>query len=297
MKGSAMGLAVLIGLTMGLVVQAGDYDGDGTDDVGIFRPSTGLWAIRGVSRCYFGDDSDGPLTGDFNGDGTDDIAINRPFHGLWAIKDVTRLYFGTSEDIPLDGVVVALSTDGILWHAAGDDIYFDSGNVGIGTTSPQAKLHVADGVIRQTLPKTGQRTSYRTGDDGYHQAGQDVIHDNGDGTLTDLQTGLVWPSDGDWIGYTCSGDWNWAIDWANSLTLAGYDDWRLPNINEFKRLQEITWGYYSGSMGGAYFWTSTTSSRFDSYALFGCLHDRGQYVFPENTKATMLCAVAVRGPD
>jgi len=39
-----------------------DYSGDATDDIAIFRDSTGLWAIRGVSRIYFGTTGDIPVT-------------------------------------------------------------------------------------------------------------------------------------------------------------------------------------------------------------------------------------------
>ena len=81
----------------------GDYDGDGTTDVGIFRGSSGLWAIRGVSRMYFGSDSDLPVPGDYDGDGCCDAGIFRESSGLWAIKGVTRVYFGSSSDTAVPG--------------------------------------------------------------------------------------------------------------------------------------------------------------------------------------------------
>lgn len=81
----------------------GDYDGDGTTDIGIFRPGSGLWAIRGVSRVYFGSSSDIPQPGDYDGDGSVDIGIFRFSSGLWAIRGVTRVYFGRSTDEPIIG--------------------------------------------------------------------------------------------------------------------------------------------------------------------------------------------------
>jgi len=81
----------------------GDYDGDGTTDIGVFRISSGLWAIKGVTRAYFGGGSDLPQPGDYNGDGTADIGLFRPGSGLWAIKGVTRVYFGGSTDEPIPG--------------------------------------------------------------------------------------------------------------------------------------------------------------------------------------------------
>ncbi len=85
------------------VLDSGDYDGDSTSDIAVFRPSSGLWAIKGVTRIYFGRDGDIPASGDFQGNGTTDIALFRPASGLWAIKGVTRVYFGVPGDIPVPG--------------------------------------------------------------------------------------------------------------------------------------------------------------------------------------------------
>ena len=81
----------------------GDYNGDGTTDIGIFRSSLGLWAIRGVTLAWFGQSGDSPQPGDYNGNGTCDIGLFRPSSGLWVIQGVTRDYFGAQEDIPVPG--------------------------------------------------------------------------------------------------------------------------------------------------------------------------------------------------
>ena len=86
-----------------LVLAAGDYDGDGTSDIAIFRPNSGLWAVRGLDRVYFGTSGDIPVSGDYDGDGIADVSIFRPSSGLWAVKELTRLYFGSSDDIPVPG--------------------------------------------------------------------------------------------------------------------------------------------------------------------------------------------------
>lgn len=51
--------------------------------------------------------------------------------------------------------------------------------------------------------------------------------DNGDGTVTDLATRLMWATD---AGPT--GTWEGSLQYCEGLTVAGYTDWRMPNINE-----------------------------------------------------------------
>ncbi len=59
---------------------------------------------------------------------------------------------------------------------------------------------------------------------------------NGDGTVTDPNTGLMWQEE------TAPGDFIWkdALVYSENLTLAGYSDWRLPNINELKTIVDYT---------------------------------------------------------
>ena len=57
---------------------------------------------------------------------------------------------------------------------------------------------------------------------------------NNDGTVTDLDTGLMWtqvPSSAQ--------TWANALTYAEGLTTAGYSDWRLPNVKELQSLQDI----------------------------------------------------------
>lgn len=58
--------------------------------------------------------------------------------------------------------------------------------------------------------------------------------DNGNGTITDLNTGLMWQQDpGEKI------TWEAAIENAETLTLGGYDDWRVPTITELYSLMDF----------------------------------------------------------
>ena len=79
----------------------GDFSGDGTVTVAIFRAGSGLWAVRGETRVYFGGGEDLPISADFSGTGTDGLAIFRPASGLWGLRGISRLYFGSSIDLPV----------------------------------------------------------------------------------------------------------------------------------------------------------------------------------------------------
>jgi len=71
------------------------------------------------------------------------------------------------------------------------------------------------------------------GQDAHYGGNQPQYRDNGDGTVTDLVTGLMWQTvprlD---EKYT----FNEAVSAADTFSLAGYDDWRLPTIKELYSL-------------------------------------------------------------
>ena len=71
---------------------------------------------------------------------------------------------------------------------------------------------------------------------GNPEYGQNNYIDNGDGTITDLSTGLMWMK-GD-SGQAL--DWIDALAWAENLEYAGHDDWRLPNPKELHTLVDYT---------------------------------------------------------
>ncbi len=121
----------------GIVLASGDFDGDDTDDIAVFRPAAGLWGVRGVTRAYFGGVNDSPIPGDYNGDGKSEIGIFRDAAGLWAIRGVTRVYFGGPGDIAspddYDGdgrTDIALFRESTgLWALRGlSRAYFGAGN-------------------------------------------------------------------------------------------------------------------------------------------------------------------------
>lgn len=85
------------------VISSGDYDGNGTSDIALFRPSSGQWSVRNLTRCYMGSSNDQPASADYDGDRTANMALFRPSTGQWFVYGNTRLYFGTNGDIPAPG--------------------------------------------------------------------------------------------------------------------------------------------------------------------------------------------------
>ena len=79
----------------------GDYDGNGSADVAIYRPSVGGWYVNGQSPTFLGLSTDIPQPGDYDGDGTTDIAVYRPSIGAWFVEDQAPVFFGTDGDVPL----------------------------------------------------------------------------------------------------------------------------------------------------------------------------------------------------
>lgn len=137
-------------------------------------------------------------------------------------------------------------------------------------------------IITRGLPKTGQMTQFRAGDDGQFEAGwwRGRLNINnrerwiaktigGDDIVLDRATGLMWPTDFAAAGANLGNidNWNPAIDWALALDFAGFTDWRLPNILELFSIvyQEIMappliWTPPFQNCFSATYWSSTTES-------------------------------------
>ncbi len=84
-----------------------DFTGDANTDISVFRPSNGVWFVRGASpeATAYGTNGDAPVPADYDGDGVVDKAVFRA--GVWYVNRSTggdtAVGYGTSGDIPVPG--------------------------------------------------------------------------------------------------------------------------------------------------------------------------------------------------
>lgn len=83
-----------------------------------------------------------------------------------------------------------------------------------------------------SAPATGQPFY---GQDAQFSGKQPSYMNNGDGTITDLNTGLTWVS-----ARGAKVTWDDAVTGAASCTTGGYKDWRMPTIKELYSLIQFT---------------------------------------------------------
>ncbi|MCK9417911.1 MAG: YDG domain-containing protein [Nitrospirae bacterium] len=170
------------------------------------------------------------------------------------------------------------------------------------------------------LPKTGQTICYdgtgnivtcsSTGQDGELQSGVSwpqprfVIQGN---CVTDHLTGLMWVQNANLPGYKT---WQQTMDYISAINtgsgLCGYNDWRLPNVNELESLvnagqaNPAMWlnsQGFAGTQAGLY-WTSTSYSTYSAMAWVldmgvGAVYDSNSksnsgYGWPVRTDQTLL---------
>lgn len=135
-----------------------------------------------------------------------------------------------------------------------------------------------------SLPRSGQTTSYESGDDGAAAKGvawpSGRFTDNGNGTVTDHLSGLIWLKNAQCLS---AAHWDVALSSANQLASGscGLTDgsvagqWRMPNINELESLVDISQANPAVQAGAPFtninltsaYWSSTTYTASPSNAM------------------------------
>jgi hypothetical protein len=118
----------------------GDFDRDGSADIGVYRPSEVTWHIHqsadGPRAPFaFGAPGDIPVPADYDGDGKADTAVFRPSNVTWYIFGsragaMTPIQFGTYGDRPVpadyDGDRIAdlavYRPSSMTWHVFGSSV-------------------------------------------------------------------------------------------------------------------------------------------------------------------------------
>jgi hypothetical protein len=103
--------------------------------------------------------------------------------------------------------------------------------------------------------------------------------DNGDGTVTDTETGLMWQQ-----AEAGAMTWEAALAYCEALSLAGQDDWRLPNRNELQSI--VDYDFYDPATDttafpgaeSSYYWSSTAYAGYTGFVwgvgfYGGSVHD------------------------
>lgn len=184
-----------------------------------------------------------------------------------------------SAPITWEGAVVATANKGGSFAFVTPVIPSDcTGTLSDGMSTIQVRVEGCGGGSVSTLPGTGQTISYAPGDDAAVRAGGALSYrDNGDGTVTDLKTGLTWEKKTD---ANVNGVYSWqaALDYAAELNamnggvgFAGHSDWRVPNVKELLSILDYgrsnpsidpIFGPTIGILNYVTYWTSTSWAAF-----------------------------------
>lgn len=184
-----------------------------------------------------------------------------------------------------------------------------------------------EGVLE--LAATGQVTSYAAEDDGALRVGAALADaarfvDNGDGTISDLLSGLMWLKDASclrthYVDFDNDGFANEHVTWQRAFEFVqqinagnmpacagGHNDWRIPNVVEFESLisaEAADPSVWLGTLGfqnvlADDYWTSTTDpDTIETFAYVVVLSDGS--VSRLGSKATggpaITCVWPVRG--
>ena len=128
---------------------------------------------------------------------------------------------------------------------------------------------IGDEVIYFEITKAGLKDE-KSGEVYYTKAALEEMRkftDNGNGTVSQ-GTGLMWQQ-----GENKKVNWDSAIAYCENLSLAGYNDWRLPNIEELKSLIDVKKNpkinkTHFPNAYSSYYWSSTADTGNSSNAWY-----------------------------
>lgn len=94
--------------------------------------------------------------------------------------------------------------------------------------------------------------------------------------VTDSTSSLQWQDNN--MAKTTQKNWNEAVNYCEDLSFGGYDDWRLPSVDELQTLNDFS--KYNPvvstvfvNVTSSYYWSSTTETYFVTYAWLVDLDD------------------------
>ncbi|CAA9389544.1 MAG: hypothetical protein AVDCRST_MAG74-908 [uncultured Pyrinomonadaceae bacterium] len=200
-----------------------DFDGDGSNDISVFRPSAGTWYIQnsqGFSAQILGGANDKLVSGDYDGDGRTDAAVFQNVNGagVWIIRrssdgGATTAQFGSAGDTPVRGdfdgdgrsdLAVYRSSNGTWYIQKSSDSGFLGVQFGASEDIPVAADMDGDGKsdIAVFRPSNGAWYWLRSSDGGFGalhfgQSGDIPIAGDFDGDGK-ADTSVFRPSNGTW---------------------------------------------------------------------------------------------------
>jgi len=158
------------------IAAGSDFNGDGRAEIGVYRPSEGMWylqdSVTGAKKYVsFGLNGDEPVLGDYDGDGLTDTAVFRRSNGSWYVSrssdgQMTVTPFGLSSDMPVPGdydgdgktdiAVYRLATG--YWYVFGSTHGLEVFKYGTDTSFPVPGDYDGDGLTDVAVYRPSDKT-------------------------------------------------------------------------------------------------------------------------------------------